>query len=152
MPEPQFKTDSVITVETATVIKNRAIATAGKKRVSGLAIVFGSDGMLLAAQAAGSRGTPTDVAVAMSEIRTVLSTGNSTRRQRQIMEEEGSQRGDYADRIGSLLGGGVPIYDKPASEEEREFVGAVAFSGGTPEQNEQICVEAVLAAGLYTDI
>ncbi len=105
MSEPKFKTDMAIAVEIAVVINNKAIVAAFEERVSGLAMVYGSDGMLLAAQAVGSEGTPTDVAIAMSEIKTVLNTGNSTRRQREIMEVEGSQRGDYAGCIGSLLGG-----------------------------------------------
>ena len=150
MSKLRFTTDTAIAVEIAVVINNRAIAVAFEKRVSGLVMVYGSDGMLLSAQAAGSKGTPTNVAMAMSMIKTVLNTGNSTRKQRELMEQEARQREDYANRIGSLLDGGVAIYDKP-SNEKGEFVGAIAFSGGTPEQNEEICVEAVTAGGLYTD-
>ena len=150
MEEP-LRQIQTIGVETALVLSKEAISTAFEGRVSGIVMVYGSDRTLLVAQAVGSKGTPTNVAVAMSKIKTVLNTRRSTRKQREFMEQEVRHRDDYADCLGSLLGGGVAIYDKPP-EEEGEFVGAIAFSGGTPTQDEEICVKAVMAVRLYVDI
>lgn len=125
MEEPPRQIQT-IEVETALVLSKEAIRTAFEGRVSGVAMVFGSDGLLLAAQAVGSKGTPAGVDMAMLEIKTVLSTRRSVGRW------------------------GFAIYDKPP-EEGGEFVGAVAFSGDDYGQNWKVCVEAIKAAGLCGD-
>jgi uncharacterized protein GlcG (DUF336 family) len=118
---------------------------AKKKRASGYAAVFSRTGMLEAALAVGS-GTPRDRVVAESMIKTVLLMRVSTSLVRDILWGRLLTQVDFGGQLGSILSGGVAIFYKG------EFVGAVAFFGGTDCPNEDICVKAVIAVGLETDI
>ncbi len=39
-----------------------------------------------------------------------------------------------------------------ADKDRKEFVGAVAYSGGLDDQGERMCADATEMAGLFTDI
>jgi len=64
------------------------------------------------------------------------------------MQEKGQSREDFAGQLGSLFGGGVALFE---DEERTVFVGALAFSGGT-EEDEQICDHAAVTSELFTDV
>ena len=137
-----------IGVEKARELRDLGIETASKMDVSGFLVVFSRTGMQECSEATG-KATPLNVHVALDKIKTVLAVRRSTRLQRKRMEGKGQSRDDFADQLGSLFGGGVAVFE---DEGLTQFVGAMAFSGGTPEQDEEICKIAVEKSGLYTDL
>lgn len=137
-----------IGVEKAIELRDLGIETAKGIGVSGFLAVFSRTGMQECSQAM-DKATPLNVQIALDKIKTVLAVRRSTSLQRKRMEESGQSRDDFAGQLGSLFDGGVAIF---ADEDHTQFVGAIGFSGGTPEQDEEICKKAVEKSGLYTDL
>ena len=135
-----------ITAHAAKMLLDHAEGIAIKMGISGFAVVYSRTGMQEGSLAIGEGGTPLNVSIALDKIKTVLATRRSTSAQQKRMVSEGRDRADYAGQIGSLFGGGVALFHND------QFVGAMAFSGGTPDQDQELCVRAALAAGLQTDI
>jgi uncharacterized protein GlcG (DUF336 family) len=123
-----------------------AEGVAEKMSISGFFVVFSRTGMQEASLAIGDKGTPLNVSVALDKIKTVLATRCSTSVQRRLMKQEGLDRADLAGQLGSLLSGGVAVF------QNGQFIGAIAFSGAPQEVDEECCVRIVEAAGLETDI
>jgi len=137
-----------INVEGAVALREAGIEIAREMGVSGFLTVYSRTGMEETSQAIGAA-TPLNVEIARAKIRTVLAVRRSTSLQRERMEERGQSREDFGGQLGSLFSGGIAIF---ADEERTRFIGAMAFSGGTPEQDEEICRKAVEKIGLFTDV
>src|ERR1035437_2796325 len=118
------------------------------KGVPGFLAVYDASGMEQTTQVIGSA-TTLNVEIARAKIQTVLAVHRSSRLQRERMIENGQTSADFGGQLGSLFGGGIAIF---ADEAKTEFVGAMAFSGGTQEQDEEICRKTVEEIGLYTDV
>ncbi len=112
--------------------------------LTGFIAIADRKGMLLSAQVTGDGLSDMNVPLAFAKLRIVIAARRSSRLQIEKMTKAGINLANYAD-----LGGGVAIF---ADKDRREFVGAVAFSGGSEEQDEQICVNAIETSGLFTDI
>lgn len=136
-----------INVAGALALRKSAIEMAQQMGVSGFLTVYSRTGMEETSQAMESA-TPLNVKVAKDKIKTVLAFRRSSRVQRERMEEKDQLREDYGGQLGSLFGGGVAIF---ADEAQTEFIGAIAFSGGTQEEDEEICRRAVEVVGFFTD-
>lgn len=137
-----------INVEGAVALRNVGVEIAREMGIPGFLAVYGRTGMEETTQAVATA-TPLNVDIARAKIKTVLAVRRSTRLQAERMKEKGQAREDFGGQLGSLFGGGVAIF---ADEKKTEFVGAMAFSGGTPQQDEEICRRAVEKVGLYTDV
>lgn len=137
-----------LSVEGAVALREAALKSARENSVGGFLIIFDAKGLQLTSEGLGGY-DETNIAIALAKAKTVLSLHRSTSVQRERMESKGQKREDFGGRIGSLFGGGVAVF---AAETKLEFVGAMAFSGGTEEQDENICRTAVKSLGLYTDL
>ena len=111
-------------------------------------MVFDARGLQLTSQGIGEY-QRLNVEIATAKAKTVLAINRSTRVQRERMQSKFQNREDFGGQLGSLFGGGVAIF---ADEAKTEFVGTMAFSGGTEEQDEEICAIAITSLGLYTDL
>lgn len=138
-----------IGAEKALELRDLGIETAREMGISGFLTVHNFMGMQECAQVVGGKAIPQNVAVALDKIKSVIATRRSTSVQRERMKANNYPREDFANQLGSLFSGGVAIF---ADEELKEFVGAMAFSGGLPEQDEELCRRVVEKAGLYTDL
>lgn len=130
-------------------LRESGLELARQMELSGFLTVFSVNGMEECSQAIGESATPTHVEIAKAKIKTVLATHRSSSVQRARMQNMGQTREDLGNQIGSLLGGGVAIF---ADEKLTEFVGAIAFSGGTQDQDEAIARQAAESSGFFTDI
>lgn len=137
-----------ITPEAAILLRERGLDKAREIGVSGFLMVFDAQGVQLTSQGVGEH-THLSVEIATAKAKTVLAMNRSTRVQRERMKSKSQNREDFGGQIGSLFGGGVAIF---ADEAKTGFVGAMAFSGGTEEQDEEICAIAITSLGLYTDL
>lgn len=138
-----------IGVEKAVEMRENAIFAATTRKISGYFVVVSRTGMVETSQAIGSKATPANVEIAMAKIKTVLAMRRSSRLQKERMLEKGQSREDFAGQLGSLFGGGVALFE---DEARTVFVGAAAFSGGSEEEDEQICDHAAVTSGLFTDV
>ncbi len=148
---PRYLLTEIKTLNTegAVALREAGLEIAKSMGVSGFLAVYSRTGMEECSQAIGPSVTPTNVEVAKAKIKTVLAMRRSSRLQRERMEEKEQSREDFGDQIGSLFGGGVAVF---ADTELQEFVGAVAFSGGTQEEDEEIGRQAVEKSGFFTDV
>lgn len=137
-----------IGVEGAVALREFALEAAQEMGVSGFIVVYSRTGMQETSQALGSA-SPLSVEVANAKAKTVLAVRRSTSVQRDRMKEKDQSREDFGEQLGSLFGGGIAIF---VDKEKTQFVGAIAFSGGTEEQDEEICRQAVEKIGLFTDV
>lgn len=137
-----------ITPEAAIFLRDVGLEKARELGVSGFLMVFDAQGVQLTSQGVGGH-THLSVEIATAKAKTVLAISRSTRVQRERMQSKSQNREDFGGQLGSLFGGGVAIF---ANEAKTEFVGAMAFSGGTEEQDEEICAIAITSLGLYTDL
>ena len=137
-----------INVEGAVILRESALKKATLFELNGFLVVYSRTGMQETSQAIGAA-SPLNVKIAEAKIKTVLAVRRSSSIQRDRMKAKGQTRGDFGGQLGSLFGGGVAIF---ADKELSQFIGAVAFSGGTEEEDEFICRKAVEEAGLFTDL
>lgn len=138
-----------INADGAAAIRRHGVGFAREMGISaGVLTVYGSTGLSLATEVIGMPKL-SNVEIAEDKIRTVLATRRSTRMQSEEMERRGFKREDYAGQLGSLFSGGVAIFE---DADRAVFIGAAAFSGGKPEQDEDIVRAAVERIGLFTDI
>lgn len=146
------ETRRTLSIQGGILLRENGIVAAsqiGAVGTSGFLTVFNIEGLELSSQAIGATVSPTNVEVARAKIKTVLAMRRSTRLQRERMVERGQVREDFGGKLGSLFGGGVAVF---ADKDLREFVGAMAFSGGTQEEDEEICRRAIKESGLFTDV
>ncbi len=129
-------------------LRTEGLAIARGMGIPGFIAVYSRTGMEETTQVQGAA-TPLNVEVARAKIKTVLAVRRSSRLQRERMIEKGQTREDFGGQLGSLFGGGIAIF---SDEAKTDFIGAMAFSGGTQEQDEEICRRAVENTGLYTDV
>ncbi|MDP3900964.1 MAG: heme-binding protein [bacterium] len=143
--------DSVRTIgfKAAGSLGSCALKMAESMEVSGVVCVYGMTGMPFMHWAYGEGARPMHVEIAKAKARTVLNVRRSTSKQRERMEQGGQSQDHFAGQVLTTLGGGVAVF---ADEECREFVGAMAFSGGTQEQDEYVCAQAIAHLGLFTDV
>lgn len=130
-------------------ILNYGVEKATEMGVSGFMVVYSRTGMQECSLAVGTMARPMHAQVALLKIKTVLATRCSTSVQKQKMEDAGQRLEDFGDILGTTIPGGVAVF---SDKEAADFVGAIAFSGGKPEQDEVICREAVDIAGFYSDL
>ena len=151
LPEQYVSQIPALNVEGAKNILTASLIAAQELRVSGFLVVFSSTRMQEASQAIGASARPAHVNIAGDKAVTVLNMRRSTRRLAEwlVKDRPGTRPEDYGGQIQSLLAGGVAIF---ADMELTQFVGAAAFSGGSPDQDEYICLRGVLGSGLYSDI
>lgn len=114
----------------------------------GFLVIIGATGLQLTSEAYGNA-RPSHVQVALDKAKTVINYRRSSRGMGEYMEEKGISKDDLAGQVGSVLGGGVPVFADP---ELTVFLAAAAYSGGTTVQDEEISVRAVEAAGFYTHV
>jgi len=136
-----------LSIAKAVELRDLGVKTSKALGIGGFLVVVDTLGMQKASEATG--GTSLNVDVALAKIKTVLAVRQSSSLRAARMREKGQTSEDFGGRIGSLFGGGVAIFADPDHE---VFVGAVAFSGGTQEQDEKICRRTVEESGLYTDL
>lgn len=117
--------------------------------LTGVVAIADNKGMLLSLQVTGDGLRDMNVSLVLGKLKTVVAAQRSSRLQREKMEAAHIELANYAGELGNLFGGGVAAF---ADTERREFVGAVAYSGGPEDQDERICVHAIEMAGLFTDI
>ena len=129
-------------------LRDEGLAVAREMGVPGFLAVYSRTGMEETTQVQGAA-TLLNVEVARAKIKTVLAVRRSSRLQRERMAEKGQTREDFGGQLGSLFGGGIALF---ADEARTQFIGAMAFSGGTQEEDEEICRRAVERIGLYTDV
>lgn len=115
----------------------------------GVVAIADRKGMLLSLQVTGDGLRDMNVPLVLGKLKTVVASQRSTRLQRERMLEAGIDLANYGGELGNLFGGGVAAFN---DKDRTEFVGAVAYSGGPEDQDEQVCVEAIEMAGLFTDI
>ena len=137
-----------LSAQGAVALREAALEGARENSVGGFLIIFDAKGLQLTSEGLGGY-DETNIAIALAKAKTVLSIHRSTSVQRERMESKGQKREDFGDQIGSLFGGGVAVF---ADEAKIEFVGAMAFSGGTEEQDENICRTAIDSLSLHTDL
>lgn len=143
-----FESTHTLTAESAIRLKDYAIIRAGNDGVKGFVAVYGSDGTQLTSEVVGGA-NKINVAITEAKAQSVLATKRSTSAQRNRMAEKGQNYDYFAGQLGSLFGGGLPIF---ADHNLTQFVGAIAFSGGTEDQDEKICLDAIDTIELYTDV
>lgn len=117
-----------------------------EKGISGYVVVYDRHGMPLYCQAVGDKYSQAVVTVAHAKARTVLNWKVSTSKRRESMEANGRKREDYAGTVETLFSGGVALFHK------KELIGAVAFSGGTQEEDEEVCLKAARKLNIDTDL
>ncbi len=132
----------------AAMLREAALTHASVINVNGFVVIYDGFGLQLNSEVFGSA-TKQNVSLAEAKAKTVLATQRSSSVQRDRMKERGQTVDDFGGTLGSLFGGGVAIF---ADREKSKFVGAVAFSGGTQEEDEEICRRAVEEVGLFTDL
>lgn len=152
--EPRLSSQTVVVVrETLSVaaavhLRDLALDYAASNNVSGAVSVFNSMRAELCAQLTGDDASPSTMDIARGKILTVLETGRSSNLQADRMRIKHYDRSDYVGRIGSLFGGGAAIFK---DLDLKIFIGAIGFSGGSQEEDQQICTWAIRTASLYTD-
>lgn len=138
-----------IGIEKAKELRDKGIETARQMNVSGFLVVYSRTEMQECSEAVGPGAKSFYVKVAGEKIKTVLATRRSTSVQGERMKTLGQRIEDFGNLLGTTIAGGVAIF---SDETHTDFVGAIAFSGGLPEQDEAICRTAVETSGLYTDL
>lgn len=140
-----------LNVDGAKLVASESLSAARELNVGGFLIFLSRAGMQVYSEASGASARPAHVEIAHAKASTVLNMRKSTRRLAEwlVKERAGARPEDFGEQIQSLLAGGVAIF---ADETRSRFVGAVAFSGGSPEQDEYICLKGVYESGLYSDI
>ena len=138
-----------INVEGAVALREAGIEKARAMGISGFLTIVNDTGMEQASQVVGLTANPLTVEIARAKIKTVLAVHRSTSLQRRRMIEMGQSIDLFAGQLGTLFSGGVAAF---ADEALTQFVGAMAFSGATQEQDEEICRTAIERIGLYTDL
>lgn len=135
--------------EAGRLMRDRGLEAALELRVSGgIIVIVDREGLLLTAESYGTA-RPPHKKVAEAKVKTVLNYRMSSRGFGEKMVELGLTEAQLAKQVGSTAGGGVPVFADP---EFKDFIGAVAFSGGTTVQDEAVSVLAVERAGFYTKI
>ena len=137
-----------IGTEMAVKLGLEAVKAAGQMGVSGFVLVYSRTGMQECSYAVGLEAKPLNVQIALAKIETVLSFRQSTGVRARYIEKKNIYPENYAGAVKTMFGGGLAIFADP---ELKEFVGAIAFSGGEEWQDIQICCVAIHKAGLYTD-
>ncbi|MDO8619606.1 MAG: heme-binding protein [Candidatus Daviesbacteria bacterium] len=148
-----FDNIPTLNVEGAKAILKNGIATAELIEVSGFLVVYSRTGMQEVSQATGPLARPAHVEIAQAKAASVLNMRKSNRKLAEWLlgYRPGFRPEDFAGQIRSLLPGGVAIFDSEDAR-TRKFIGAVAFSGGEPEEDEHICVNGIFLSRLYSDI
>lgn len=137
-----------IGVEKALEMQRSAVAEAELLRISGYLEICDVLGVRLVARVV-RQANLIGCRIAEAKIQTVLSLHQSTSLRRARIEQNNYNVYDFGGMIGSTFGGGVAIFK---DRELKTFLGAIAFSGGEPKEDEQICRVAVERVGLYTDV
>lgn len=138
-----------ISPEAARLIIEKGLEIAkGKGIAGGVMVVMDREHLLLSLQSYGNA-RPSHPRVAMAKAETVVNYQTSSRGMGERMDELDLDRDDLAGEVRSTAAGGVGVWDDLGF---KVFTGATAFSGGTPEQDEEVSYEAVLAAGFNTRI
>jgi uncharacterized protein GlcG (DUF336 family) len=117
-------------------------------KVSGYTVVYSLTGMQEGSMAVGPGAKPLNVRIAMAKVETVFNLRQSTGVKARYIEKENIYPENYAEAIKTLFGGGLAIF---ADKDLKEFVGAIAFSGGKQEEDIVICQAAIQKVGLFTD-
>ncbi len=137
-----------LSVPAALKLRDKAIETAHWVNIPGGVSIFNSSRWEICSQITGDDADPGTLDIARGKIRTVLNSGRSSNLQRERMREKGYERFDYMDRMGSLFGGGAAIFK---DSDKQIFIGAMAFSGGSAEEDLEICNTSILDLGLFID-
>lgn len=137
-----------IGTDLALKLQEEAVKAANGLGVSGFIVVYSRTGMQECSRAVGPNAKPLGVQIALAKIDTVLIRRESTGVWQRKIAKEGTRPENYAGAVKTLFGGGLAIF---ADEERKEFVGAIAFSGGEEWQDIEICWTAIHRVGLYTD-
>lgn len=137
-----------IGTELALKLQDEAVKAANGLEVSGFIVVYSRTGMQECSRAVGPDAKPLNVQIALAKIDTVLIRRESTYVWQRKIAKKGTRPENYAGAVKTLFGGGLAIF---ADKELKEFVGAIAFSGGEEWQDVGICWMAINNVGLYTD-
>lgn len=120
--------------------------------ISGFVVIYSSGGMQLCSMAVGPEearwAKPLNAQVALAKIETVLIRRQSISVWRAMIEKLNLRPEYYAGAVKTLFRGGLAIF---ADKECKEFIGAIAFSGGEEWQDHNICRDAILFRRLFTD-
>jgi uncharacterized protein GlcG (DUF336 family) len=123
------------------------------ERISGFVVITNAGGMILAIQAVGNPITPNNLKVAIAKAETVFGRRQSTQVFKDLLKEKNVsgkdvQIGDYAGAVKTRFGGGLAVFSDSGCA---DFVGVIAFSGGSEEQDRAVCQEAIRFFNLFTD-
>ena len=138
-----------LTAKGAAALREAAVVTAEEMEVSGVVAVLARTGMLESLQAVGQGARPAFVELAQRKARTAFNMGRSTSNQRNRMAERGQGREDFMGVVECLLKGGVAIF---ADQRCSILIGAIGFSGGGEDEDQEICMRAVEMVGFFTDL
>ncbi len=142
---------SSISLEAANRLRDAALnfasSTSKSTGIPGVAAIFGRQGMLEAYGIYGrDKIRPMFGGIAMDKGRTALDNGRSTILIARRMIVLGADNADYAGYVRTKLGGGIPLFL------EEELVGGMGYSGGLPEEDTLICVNAAHEVGFRSDL
>lgn len=148
---PKYYSQALLHPDTAVQIREHAIELANRRSLSGFLTIYTANNMELTSQLVGDprKVKPVHADTARSKIQTVVNHGLSTSLRRARIYEKGQNRDDFSG-LGSLFGGGVAILNPDIRQ---ELIGAIAFSGGTEQEDEDLCRAALWkTGGLATDL
>lgn len=136
-----IKTYYALSDEGAQVIADGSLHAAQELGVHGVLVIASREDLVLVSRAAGDLARPFHEQMARVKKNAVLAMRRSTRRLGDWLRDEQLKLEDFAGLITTSLPGGVAVF---ADSDLEVFIGATAFSGGTPEQDEYICLRGVL--------
>lgn len=109
-------------------------------------VIYGREQFPLASASLGPV-TRSNTLVANAKARTVLNSTRDTHHQAEYMRHEEIDPNDYAGGIETKFGGGLTIF---ADDDCQVWVGSVAFSGGSEDEDIEVCRAAAQGANLFT--
>lgn len=140
-----------ISIEQGEVLVDRQITKAKELRIfGGVALAMDPTRLVLAYKAYGTA-TENNTVLAGLKAETVLNMRRTTSIQNARNESRGLSWQDFPGRMKTSLLGGVAIFSHEWRYPEN-FAGVIAFSGGTPQQDEEIGRAAAWKQGLYSDL
>lgn len=133
-------------------IVEKGMITAHHIGVRGVMVVVSREGLTVGYDVnhgLDNEARPFHEKMARKKVEAVQAMNMSTRKIEEWMGKNHRRPEHFAELIPTTLGGGVVIF---ADRDLKKPVGAVAFSGGEPEEDEIICIDGIWHAHFYSDI
>lgn len=144
-----IKTFFTLSGEGAQAIAKASLLAAQELGVYGYLVVASREDLVLVSRAEGDLARPFHDQMARVKKNAVLAMRRSTRRIGEWLKYDDFDLEDFAGLIATSLPGGVAVFADSILE---VFIGAVAFSGGSPVEDEYICLRGVSSIKAFSDI